>query len=151
MSCTPCGKNINNIPFPITLHATSVIPKLINPCDPVHPYVPCPPIPCPKDCADDCGKVPCVPKCRKSVKDTRRVKPCPPYVPCVCHKNKKCVRKTKCKFASVKDKCRNQKPCCPKKPKCCPKKNCNCNDDSPGGVVISEDDVNFPRPRPSGF
>jgi hypothetical protein len=146
MSCNSCGQNTNKTPVykhPVSCDKPvhNVIPKLVNPCDPVQPYIPCPPRPCPKDCADVCGKVPCVPKCRKSVKDACRVKPCPPCVPCDCHKNKKCIRKTKCKFASVKDKCRNQKPCCPEKPKCCPKKNCDSYElDAPSGDNYDWDD-----------
>lgn len=58
------------------------------------------------------------PACRgKSIKDANRVKPCPPCK-CKCPPPP-CVRKTKCKVPSVKDKCRTNKPC-PKPVECCP-------------------------------
>ena len=98
-SCGSCGTNI------VVTHTQK---KTVNPCDPVQP--PCPTL-CVK-CVECKPKPICVPECRKSIKDKCRVKPCPP---CACKPcpPKDCVRRTKCKFYSVKDKCRQNKPCPP--------------------------------------
>ena len=72
------------------------------------------PCSCKKCCVVE---VPCVPECRKSIKDKCRIKPCPPC-DCCCEKPKKCVRKTKCHLPSVKDACR-VKPCPPPCCDCC--------------------------------
>lgn len=99
--CSSCGD-----------HVPSSNCKTVNPCDPVQP-------PCKVVCVDPLPCEPqkvCIPECRKSVKDDCRIKPCPPC-DCVCPP-KVCVRKTKCKFYSVKDACRQNKPCPPVK-KCC--------------------------------
>ena len=88
----------------------------VNECDPVQP----PPNP-PEcvSCVEPEPYVPCVPDCRKSVKDDCRV---PNQPKCCCeHPPVECVRKTKCKFYSVKDVLRQQMTCPP--PKC---SSCNC-------------------------
>lgn len=109
--CQSCGTNV----------VVASQKKTVNPCDPVQP--PCPPPLCPSCVA--CKPQPvCVPECRKSIRDVcRTVKPCPP---CKCEpcKPKNCVRKTKCKFYSVKDKLR-VKPCPPVK-ECCCSGSCSC-------------------------
>ena len=101
MSCNPC------------------LNKTVNPCDPVQP--PCPPPEC-NDCVTCEPEPVCVPECRQNFKDKCRVKPCPPCKPC---EPKQCVRKTKCKFYSVKDKCRQYKPCPPPQQCCCPDEYCH--------------------------
>lgn len=92
--------------------------KTVNPCDPVQKpaknYSSC--------CVYKCKpKKICIPECRKTIKDKNRVKPCPPCK-CICPP-KKCIRKTKCKFYSVKDKCRQNKSCPPVK--CCYEVDCH--------------------------
>lgn len=52
-----------------------------------------------------------VPSCRKSIRDSCRVKPLP-ICPIRC-KPTSCIRRTKCKFPSSKDSCRTTKPCPP--------------------------------------
>ena len=81
---------------------------------------------CTNSCTN-CPKViiPAVPSCRKSIRDSCRVKPLP-----TCSLKcdpMPCVRKTKCKLKSSKDSCRAVKPCPPDP--CCGNKipaGCTC-------------------------
>ena len=101
-NCNSCGTTIT------PPHTTC---KTVNPCDPVQP----PPaqLLC-VECVVCKPKPICIPECRKSFKDACKVKPLPA---CSCEPcpPKNCVKKTKCKFYSVKDACRQNKPCPPTK------------------------------------
>lgn len=87
--------------------------KIVNPCNRVPPPVK------QKKCVDcvEYKKELCIPECRKNYKDSCRIKPLPK-----CNKKcppKNCVRKTRCKFYSVKDSCRLYKPCPKPEYACC--------------------------------
>ena len=77
---------------------------------------------CPKKCPTPCPPKP-VPDCRKSSRDFCRIKPVAICKKCCYCPPKKCVRKTKCKLPSIKDKCRTDKPC----NECCPSECCTCD------------------------
>ena len=124
-----CGRNINENHHHQDYHHRdhhhrdhhhSNIPQRINECDPVKPFVP-------RHCHKPRGCVevkPCVPKCRKSDKDSYRIMHCPPPCDNECKPNE-CVRKTKCKFASVKDEYRYQRPCFAEVSCCDRKRHCS--------------------------